>query len=132
LQDLVESGLVYKTGSRQGSVYRIAPDDDVSRIASSPRALEAALWFRIYREGPITRSALLDTAKASAAELDAALSELTSSGRVRVADDGTERKYNCHQCFVPINDEEAWAPNVVNHFQMVTSAICAKLANGKT
>jgi hypothetical protein len=132
LQDLVESGLVYKTGTRQGSVYRIAPDDDVKRIANSPRALEAALWFRIYREGPISRSALLDTAKAEAAEIDAALAELTDSGRVRITSGSPEAKYNCHECAIPIGDEEAWAPNVVNHFQMVTSAICAKLANGKT
>jgi hypothetical protein len=131
LQDLVESGLVYKTGARHGSVYRIAPEEDLVRAPSSA-SLQAALWFRIYREGPLSKSELVDTAQVSNVELDRALAELASDGRIHVDQAGSEPKFASSRCFIEMSNEEAWAPSVVNHFQMMTSAICAKLANGQT
>lgn len=132
LQDLVESGLVYKTGTRGASVFRVAPAEDVRRMAASPRSLEAALWFRIYRDGPLSRAELQGTARGTEDEIDRALAELAADGRVQVSLEGERAIYRSRECLLPMNDDEAWVPNVVNHFQMVTSAICAKLSNGQT
>lgn len=132
LSDLVDSGLVYRTGTRQAAVFRVAPEEDVRRSHDSTRALQAAVWFRIYREGPMTRQALLGTASASEQQLDQALVVLTADGRVRLHEAGTQVVYDSRECFLPMDDDAAWAANVINHFQMMTSAICAKLANGKT
>lgn len=132
LSDLVESGLVYKTGHRQGSVYRIAPEEDLGRTQQGARGLEAALWFRVYGEGPVTRSALLGTGRASDAEVDMALDELVADGRIARDDSSPERSFRSERCFVSMKDDAAWGSSVVNHFQMVTSAICAKIMNGQT
>jgi hypothetical protein len=134
LNDLVESGLVYRTGRGHSTVFRLTSEEDLGRASrdGSERSLQAALWFQIYRAGPLGRRALADSLRVDAAQLDAALDGLVSDGRVTRESVAGEAVYRCQQCFVPMEDAEGWEASLVDHYQMVTAAICTKLRNGNT
>jgi len=55
--DLVDSGLVYKTGRGDGAVYRIASADDLghARATGIAAAAEGLVWVTVYRDGPLQR-----------------------------------------------------------------------------
>lgn len=63
LHDLTESGLVFCSGSGEGTVYRTATQEDLSHVRASESSdtalsLDAMIWAVIYRDGPLlaTRS----------------------------------------------------------------------------
>ncbi|MDD9946855.1 MAG: hypothetical protein OXU20_37760, partial [Myxococcales bacterium] len=60
LRDLVDSGLVFCTGTGLQAVYRVASEDELAtlRKTSDERGLSEFLWAHIYRQGPVTRAAL--------------------------------------------------------------------------
>ena len=134
LNDLVESGLVYKTGRGHSSVFRFASEEDLGRVSHgrTRAALQAALWFRIYRAGPVSREALAEALHLEAREVEEALAELVEDGRVSLEPLGTTVGYRSQQCLLPMEDSAGWEAALVDHFQMVTAAICTKLRNGNT
>lgn len=134
LNDLVETGLVYRTGRGDGTVYRIAPEEELARVLDEdPRASAASIvWVAIYRNGPVTRAQLEDLVPVSGDTLDAALSDLTGAGRItREQKSGTD-VYASDQCFIPIGDAAGWEAALLDHHQAVVAAICGKLRNGTT
>jgi hypothetical protein len=134
LHDLVESGLVFRTGTGSHVVFRVASDADLERVSRSEMsgALRAAVWFHVYRQGPISRDALVRALRQEAATLDTAIEELEGDGRItRETRNGVEYLAS-RQCFVPMDEVGGWGPAVADHFRMVTGAICAKLLNGQT
>ncbi len=134
LHDLVESGLVFRTGSGSNVVLRIASDEDLERVTQSEAsgAERAAVWFHVYRHGPVARQELARALRLDASRLGAVVDELAGEGRVvrELRDD--EEYLSSKQCFVPMDAVGGWGPAVADHFRMVTGAICAKLLNGKT
>lgn len=134
LHDLVESGLVFRTGSGVSAVFRIASDDDIARAARSEEAggLRVAAWFHIYRHGPIARAELGRALGYGDEALRAALDELLGDGSIAPLEVDGETRYSSRQCSIAMDEIGGWAPAVADHFRMVTGAICAKLLNGKT
>jgi hypothetical protein len=134
LNDLVESGLVFRTGRGHSTVFRLATDEDLSRSAleQAPRALQAALWVRIYRQGPVSKQQLSDGMRTDSKAVEAALGELVADGRVSEQLVKGEPMYSSQQCLLAMDDPQGWEAALVDHFQMVTAAICTKLRNGNT
>lgn len=134
LHDLVESGLVFRTGSGASAVFRIASDDDIQRATRSEEAggLRVATWFHIYRHGPLTGAQLARALGTNETELASVLEDLIAEGRIAPSDVDGETQYSSRQCSVAMDEIGGWAPAVADHFRMVTGAICAKLLNGKT
>jgi Mn-dependent DtxR family transcriptional regulator len=134
LNDLVETGLVYKTGRGHSSVYRLTSEEDLGRasLGRSRKALQAALWFRVYRTGPVSREALAEALRIEPGTVEDALEELVADGRVARDLAGASVTYRSRQCLLPMDDTEGWEAALVDHFQMVTAAICTKLRNGNT
>jgi hypothetical protein len=60
LRDLVESGLLFSTGSGRHVVYRLATDEEtrMTTINGNGAGLGPFLWSVIFREGPLTEDAL--------------------------------------------------------------------------
>jgi hypothetical protein len=134
LNDLVESGLVYKTGRGHDSVFRLTSEEELGRTsgARTGQALEAAVWFHVYRHGPISQPQLAQALHAQPSDIAAALHALVSDGRVTREDEGDEVSYRSVRCVVPLGDSAGWEAALVDHFQMVIAAICTKLRNGNT
>lgn len=137
VRDMVESGLVYRTGRADTAVYRIAPREDLERaLAGDPQGTaQALLWLAIYEGGPITRRKLKDWVRLSDAQLDAALNALHNDGRIELEADeaaGGEPRYRCDRVVIPLGETVGWEAALLDHHRAVVASICAKLRNGQT
>jgi CRP-like cAMP-binding protein len=132
LNDLVESGVVYRTGRGEASLYRATPPEDVGRLAEVDRAeSDAALvWLTVTRDGPLTRAAVVHSTGLDREAVDRALEELEASDKVQQTGSGEERCYSAGQCLIPVGDEAGWEAAVIDHHQAVLNAIAAKIESG--
>ncbi len=128
LNDLVSSGLVYRTGRGDGTVYRVAPADDLAKALDrdDDAAETALLWLCIYREGPLARDALLERTRLAPEKLDAALAALQADSRVRYNE--TKASYSAETWLIPLGASAGWEAAFVDHYQTMVGAMCAKLA----
>lgn len=134
LNDVVASGLVYKTGRGQQTVYRVASEEDLSLASESlsQGASDSLVWLLVYREGPVGMSALRDSLAIEANALEAAIGRLLDEGRIeRVSNEG-DGVFACSRVLIRIGDEVGWEASVFDHFQAMVRAIAMKLANGLT
>lgn len=132
LNDLVESGLVYKTGRGDGAVYRVVPADEIAKIESVDPVVSAAslVWVAVYRNAPLTREKLLELVPLEAGKLDQALNDLVADGRVAVEQRQGSEVYTSERCLIPMGDQAGWEAGLVDHYQAVVTTICAKLRQG--
>src|SRR5690606_29576147 len=80
LRDLVESGLVFVSGSADDAVYRVVRAEDVrdeDRVAN-----DALVWAVVYREGPLRLAHLANALRTDPHELLPILERLTEAGHV--------------------------------------------------
>ncbi len=134
LNDLVESGLVFRSGRGERVVYRAASPEDLhaaqavgaEEMAEGDRAL---VWVAVNRYGPCTPAAVGQAVKLDPAALDAALAALVADGRVQQTDDG---RYRCDTCVIPVGATVGWEGAVFDHYQAMVTALCRKLRQGAT
>lgn len=132
LQDLVESGLVFKTGSGERTSY-VAADRTESEDATaerSPGAASSLVWLVVYRQGPLTLDELAERMRRVAPdELARLVAALVAEGRVQVAtgEDGVARYQSRH---LLAKDARAigWETAVLDHFEAVVTTLCRSLA----
>jgi hypothetical protein len=131
LHDLVESGLVYKTGRAEHIVYRIAPEADLQQaLESDQRAtIEACAWAMIYRQGPLSLEQLIEQLPVEQAGLDAALAALLEDKRIERDDKG---QYRSARVLLPLDHTAGWEAGLLDHYHAVMGAVIAKLRNGQT
>jgi hypothetical protein len=130
LNDLVDSGICYRSGRGSFAVYRVASDADfVSGDSTRSTANEYLVWQAIYRNGPVTRSQLATLTRLSESACDAALERLLTSGRAERAGENLEQ-YTSSRIDVPVGQAHGWEAAVFDHYQAMLSAICAKLSQG--
>jgi hypothetical protein len=132
LTDLVDSGLVYRTGRGSGTTYRVADP------AQHPGGLEAA---NIDARANVVRIALHRAGTASVHEvaatvhLDAdltaeALEKLVEDGRATRLESAGQVRYRADECIIPVGVPNGWEAAVFDHFHAVVTAICTKLRLG--
>lgn len=130
LDDLVETGLVFKSGRGAATRYGAMPAD-----AARPRAAEAdstLAWVALYHCSPATREELAEQL-GPYVDLDVVLERLVADGRALPVDlgDGVER-YRADTYVIPVGDPVGWEAALFDHYQAVVSAISAKLDAGAT
>jgi hypothetical protein len=134
LNDLVGSGFVYRAGRGEGAVFRIAEAQDFERSSVETRrdASEYLVWLQVYRQGPVTRAALLEQTHLEDTALDQALRTLGNDGRIESLrrDDGST-VYTSARFDVPVGSSMGWEAAVLDHFQALVSAVCVKLRSGR-
>jgi hypothetical protein len=131
LNDLVNSGLCYRSGRGNDAVYRFADATDFAQGQEASRqvASEYLVWQTVYRQGPVTIDQLIETTRLGEAVCHQALGSLLGDGRVRRLG-GEPASYASDQIEVPVGHENGWEAAVFDHFQAMVSAICAKLSAG--
>src|SRR5262245_38056821 len=84
LNDLVSSGLVYRTGRGDSCVYGITSASDYTQLidASNLESVAGLLWVTIYRAGGLRREELADILNGDGHMLDSALELLLQEGRI--------------------------------------------------
>jgi hypothetical protein len=133
LADLVDSGIVYRTGKGHGVVYRKAdPEDAAGRVEESAERVANLVWVAVFRFGPITRGELAQVIPGDEATLDEALRVLRDDGRIATTTTGDDTRYTCDHCVIPVGDSVGWEAAVFDHYQAMVTAICTKLHSGRT
>jgi hypothetical protein len=127
LHDLVESGLIFKTGRGDATAYRVATEEELNTMSAAGESLEALVWIWIYRHAPISEGALMERVGASPRELQQALARLVSEGRVERAVVDGEDVYRCSDCLLPLGSPVGFEAALFDHFQAMVAAFCAKL-----
>ncbi len=137
LHDLVDSGLLFRTGRGDGRTYRAAAPEDLPLTddATAEASLSTFVLIAIGRHGPVTRAAIAETVALGADRIDGLLAELVAQGRVREvppAAPGDAPTYACAEVLIPMGDSAGWEAAVFDHYQAVVTAICTKLRTGVT
>lgn len=136
LNDLTESGLIYRSGRGDATMYRIIPEEDVTRLGQgAPMGLTTDIvCVAVYQHSPVSRESLAEALTLDDEVLDHALASLVADGRVAQLDGegGEPARYSTDSCLIPLGDDAGWPAGVFDHFQAVVTAISAKLQNGRT
>jgi hypothetical protein len=132
LNDLVSSGLIYRTGRGDATIYRHAAPEDLARVeALDPIETRASLvQLAVCRQGPITAPELAQQLRLDLGEVEAALARLARDGRV-AAEAGTDGpRYRADSCVIPLGSRAGWEAAIIDHFQALVGAILRKVRAG--
>lgn len=126
LHDLTESGLVFGTGSGKNTVYRLASDDELDRVAqlSDSNGADELAWALIYRKGPLSEQRLQELLRRSADKTRELVARLLADGRVERNADGS---LDARHFVVPLDAPHGWEAAVFDHVQAVVQTICQRL-----
>lgn len=129
LQDLTDSGLIFRSGVRAAAVYRAASPEDVSALRRSADhdGFDNVLWAIIRREGPLSLAALADRTALRAGELEAALARLVRDARVEETKSADDVSYGASSMIIPLGSRSGWEAAVYDHFHAVVKTIVCKL-----
>lgn len=131
LNDLVASGIAYRAGRGDLSVYRLVDEADFARAgASRDEAHRHLVWLYVYRHGPIDLNALSRATRLDDAICEQALTALRNAGRIEVTMEGDTTLYRADSFEVPLGTTQGWEVAVLDHFQAMVTAITRKLAHG--
>lgn len=132
LTDLVDSGMVFRTGRGGRTTYRAASPDEVQMPDRGDEAAGVAnlVWVAVHRLGPTSAEQLLALVPMEAAKLDEALSSLLVDGRIKKEERNKEVVYSCDGCFISEGDPNGWEAAVFDHYQAMVTAITTKLGLG--
>ena len=119
LNDLVESGLVYRTGRAEATAYRIGE----AAKGGGPGGEDELVRLAVHRHGPIDRAGLADQVALEADRIDAALARLQAAGRIEGGDAG----WRCERMTIPSDAAGGPGAAMVDHVQAVVDTICARL-----
>jgi hypothetical protein len=131
LNDLMQSGLVSRTGTGISAVYATTGNEDRATLAREGKLETAAalVWLDLCRHPG-----------AEPAEIAARLSlddELVASSLISLQDEGcttvdTAGRRTAEAMVIPVGAEAGWEAAVADHFQAVAAAITTKLRRGRT
>jgi hypothetical protein len=126
MHDLIESGLVFRSGSGMRAVYRAASEAELGELfqRSSEHGLEEWIWVVVYREGPLADAELSERVSRPLAELAGVIARLEAEGRVQRATDG---RLVARDFVVPLGAARGWEAAVFDHLKAVVQTICQRL-----
>jgi hypothetical protein len=128
LKDLVDTGLVYRTGRGDSSRYQAAEE---SEPVSSMEAADQLVWLSVHRLGPITANELAHALSLDAHLVAQATERLVDAGSIRRHPTATDA-FESDGCVMALDDPKGWEAAVFDHYQAMVAALCTKLRLGKT
>lgn len=125
LRDLVESGVVFVTGTGPDAVYRVVRSEDLEGQALLSN--DALLWALVYREGPFSSEDLEARFRADPKKLQQALARLESEGHVQSAEQGGVTRYSARRFVMDGSSGKGWEAALYDHFAAVVRTLCARI-----
>jgi hypothetical protein len=128
LNDLSSSGLAYRTGTGDNSVYGATQAQDHA-LMSSEQTFETAsllVWLVVYENPNSTRETIAATTKFDGPTVEAALRILLEQGRIYERDG----QFASDTLTIPVGATQGWEAAVFDHFQALCTALASKLRRG--
>jgi hypothetical protein len=136
LRDLVDSGMLFRSGQGEGTVYRAATPDELRLGSQAGAHIEGILnlvWVAVNRYAPASATELAAAIPLDEAETQEALDDLVREGRVQLSSNqDAPARYECASCVIPLESPTGWEAAVFDHFQAMVTAMCTKLRLGAT
>lgn len=123
VKDLVDSGLVFSSGTGNQTKYRVAEDGDLEVGGLREQRPDEIVWVMIYRQGPLSREVINERNLLSENALDECLDRLLASGRIEETDEGFVSK----EVILPLDSSIGWEAAVLDHYHSVVSTLVARL-----
>jgi hypothetical protein len=131
LNDLVDSGLVFRSGKGDGTTLRAARPEEVSLAGEqSDDGVASLVWLIVHRQGPVTAAEIRATVPIDAPRLERILARLVDESRVRIRERAEETRYAVADCVIAMGDAAGWEAAVFDHYQAMVTALSAKLRLG--
>lgn len=124
LHDLVESGLVARSGRGEHATYLIVPTPDASADETLAALVHVALFHRVEADvAGVSES--LGVGRERVAEV---LERLVGEGRIeRVPGASGEAVYRAQSCLIAADDPVGFEGAIYDHTQAVVGALCHRL-----
>jgi len=134
VQDMTQSGFVYRSGQGDAAVFRCADAADfkTGHERSRAEAIEYLVWMTVYRQGPMRRDEIVTAVGADGAPLDSALDRVLGDGRVTARHEAGQVVYESPHFDIPVGASQGWEAAVLDHFRSLVSAVCIKLRDQAT
>jgi hypothetical protein len=132
--DLVNGGLLYRSGQGDSTVYGAMPEAARRRFAEEDElnALAGFVWLAAFRHSRCKETDLERKVGAPKEAFERALAALIEQKRVRRVATSDGAVLEAEPFVVEVGAKEGWQAAVFDHFQAVTTAIAAKLRRGGT
>lgn len=133
LADLVDSGLVSRTGRGDQVVYRAVDlEEGAASGTQGSEELEQFVWVAVHRFGPIGVDELAVRLSTPASAIEPSLAILVNKSLVRREQVGVVVTYRADHCLIPVGASVGWEAAVFDHYQAVVTAICTKIGLGQS
>jgi hypothetical protein len=135
LNDLVESGLVSRSGRGSETRYRVATREELEELGSSTASDTAEtnavlVWLQIYHGSPLRKEELPRLVPLAELAIDEALDRLVGDGRIRLESHADGIYCVTEQCLIPVGQVAGWEAAVIDHHRAVLAALAAKVQAG--
>ena len=130
LYDLQTRGLLFCTGTGVDRAYRAVSDEELEVLTGSEGVNSFLVWISVYRGSPISKNDLSRKLRISEEELEPVLDQLVEEDKIQKSDGSGAELYECRACVQPLGEEQGWEAGLLDQYQSVVQAMCAKLANG--
>lgn len=129
LRDLTSSGLVYRTGSGDESLYGITKDSEREALAreGSLETLSSLVWLELGRAPERSPASIAAQLALPIDQVEHALSLLEGDGRLR-RENG---RLIVEPMIVPVGAAAGWEVAFFDHFQTVCVALATKVSRGR-
>jgi hypothetical protein len=135
LNDLVETGLVCRSGRGTETRYRVATAEELEELGANAAAdadeTNAALvWVQIYHSSPLRRAELTRLVPLPEPAIDAAVERLVREERIHLLTKADGVYCVTDQCIIPLDQAAGWEAAIVDHHRAVLNALAAKVGRG--
>jgi hypothetical protein len=124
LNDLCETGLVFRTGVDKGAAYRAATTEELADLRGRSDGLVELLWMLIYREGPLGEDELVRRTGLPRDTLAQCLEELLRTSRSERDENGL---FAARSLVLPLGSSPGSEAALFDHYQAVVKTMCARL-----
>ena len=131
LDDLVNTGLVYRKGRGDTTLYRASAEEDLYAGDVDRGDADAALvWVFVYRNAPVTIDEIEAALRLDRSEVEDAVRRLVEEERVSADQDADPVTYACNAFFTAYDEPSGWEAALFDHYQAMVVAMVTKLQAG--
>ncbi len=136
LCDLVDTGLVFRSGRGTETRYRVATEEELAELgaARGPDRVEAdaaMVLILVCRESRVRYDALPKLVPLPPSSLDAAIQRLVRDERLRLETQPDGLYCVTEGCLIPLGEAAGWEAAIVDHHRAVLGALAAKVGSGR-